>query len=209
MSESEAARAPETFGRAGAFKLKRYRRRMKALAIVWMRKAWRYWPAVAAAVSALMLATAHVFQAFGYEPCALCLTQREVYWSALAIAAVSAIVWARRPDERISRAVDALLGAAFMTGALVAFYHAGVEWKFWPGPSTCAGGLVAIPSADDIAAALTRPGVVVQCDVAAWRDPVLHLSMAGWNALISLALAALSALAAARSTGSMAAAVDE
>jgi disulfide bond formation protein DsbB len=182
---------------------------MKALAIVWMRKAWRYWPAVAAAASALMLMTAHIFQAFGYEPCALCLTQREVYWSALAIAVVSAIVWVRRPDERISRAVDALLGAAFMTGAFVALYHAGVEWKFWPGPPTCVGSVVAIPTADDIAAALTQSGVVALCDQAAWRDPVLQLSMAGWNALISLALAAASALAASRGTGSMAAAVDE
>src|SRR5262245_39018274 len=99
-----------------------------------LRRAWRYWPAAAAAASAAVLAGAHAFQAAGYDPCALCLTQREVYWTALAIAGATAILWARRPEARLSRAVDALLGAAFLTGAIIAAYHAGIEWKFWLGP---------------------------------------------------------------------------
>lgn len=180
---------------------------MKVLALIWLKRSWRFWPAVAAGASALMLATAHTFQAFGYDPCTLCLTQREVYWSALAIVALSAFVWVRRPDERVSRAVDALLGAAFMTGAVIAIYHAGVEWKFWPGPPSCTGR-IAIPSADDIAAALNTGGVAVMCDEAAWRDPILRLSMAGWNAVISIALGAASAFAAARG-GTLAVTVDD
>ncbi len=164
----------------------------------WLARAWRYWPAAAAAAAVLTLGIAHAFEAAGYEPCALCLRQREVYWGALGIAAVSAVIWARKPESRLTRAVEALLGAAFLTGAMVAIYHAGVEWKLWPGPPTCVAGGVGALGADDIAAALTRGGPAVSCEDAAWRDPVLRLSMAGWNALISLGLAAGSFCAASR-----------
>jgi disulfide bond formation protein DsbB len=171
---------------------------IRTVARPWLTRAWRYWPAVAAAAAAATLGVAHAFEAAGYEPCSLCLRQREVYWGVLAIAGASAIVWARKPESRLTRAVEALLGAAFLTGALVAIYHAGVEWKFWPGPETCAIGDAGAISADDIAAALGRGGPAVACDEAAWRDPVLRLSMAGWNALISLALAFGSFRAASR-----------
>jgi disulfide bond formation protein DsbB len=169
------------------------------LARPWFLRAWRYWPAVAAAAAATTLAIAHGFEAAGYEPCPLCLRQREVYWGVLAIAAISAFFWARRPESRVTRAVEALLGAAFLTGALVAIYHAGVEWKFWPGPASCSGSQLGGLSGADIAKALTTGGHhVVLCTEAAWRDPAVHLSMAGWNALLSLGLAAVSFLAASR-----------
>lgn len=172
-------------------------KRARTLARPWLARAWRFWPAAAAGVSAAMLAAAHAFEAAGYEPCALCLRQREVYWGALAIAAVSALVWTRAPEGRLARAVDALLGAAFLTGALVAAYHAGVEWKFWPGPASCVAGSVDL-SGEDILGALARGGPAVSCDEAAWRDPVTRLSMAGWNTVISLGLAAASFCAARR-----------
>jgi disulfide bond formation protein DsbB len=158
--------------------------------------------------SAAVLAAAHAFQAAGYDPCALCLTQREVYWTALAIAAASAILWVRRPEARLSRAVDALLGAAFITGALIAAYHAGIEWKFWPGPEKCTSLGLGTVTPDSILAGLERGGPVALCDRAAWRDPVLHLSMAGWNVLISLTLAVGSFFAAARGDDDLPATVD-
>lgn len=158
----------------------------------------QYWPAAALLVSAAMLAVAHGFEAAGYTPCALCLRQREVYWAAIGMAAVALLaprVWA---SPFLPRAMNAFLGAAFLVGAVVAIYHAGAEWKFWPGPSTCAGVTPGGVSASDIAGALGGRVIhVVPCDVAAWRDPVLKLSMAGWNALASLALAAFSFFSAA------------
>ena len=171
--------------------------RVSALARTWGWRTLRFWPAAAGLFAALMLATAHAFEAAGYEPCALCLRQREAYWGVLAIAAASSFIWWRAPDGQLARAVGALLGAAFLTGAIVAAYHAGVEWKFWPGPATCTAGAAGLTS-DDILGALGRGGPVVLCDEAAWRDPVLRLSMAGWNAVISTALAAISALAVRR-----------
>jgi disulfide bond formation protein DsbB len=89
-----------------------------------------------------------------------------------------------------------VLGLAFLAGAILASYHAGVEWKFWPGPAACTG-VSGAPSAAAMNAFLngakTAPPA---CDKAAWVFG--GLSMAGWNALASLALAALSVAAALR-----------
>ncbi|HYD43997.1 MAG TPA: disulfide bond formation protein B [Phenylobacterium sp.] len=150
------------------------------------------WPLFAALASAAMLAAAHAFERFGgLPPCTLCLRQREVYWVALAVGLVG-FALSRWPATR--RWVAAALAAVFLVGVGVAVYHAGAEWKFWPGPAACAstGGSV---SADDLMAALGGGVKPPACDEALWV--FLGLSMAGWNALISLALAALS-LAAAR-----------
>jgi disulfide bond formation protein DsbB len=150
------------------------------------------WPLFAALASAAMLAIAHAFERFGgLAPCTLCLRQREVYWVALAVGLVG-FALARWPAMR--RWIALALAAIFLVGCGVAVYHAGAEWKFWPGPQACAstGGAV---SAGDLMAALGGGVKPPACDEAAWV--FLGLSMAGWNALISLVLAGLS-LAAAR-----------
>lgn len=155
---------------------------------------WRLCALIAAAA---MLAIAHAFETFGgLPPCTLCLRQREVYWWAGGAAAAAMLI-VRLPGARRLRAPSCwLLGLIFLVGAGVAAYHAGAEWKFWPGPSTCAsagGG-----SGVDVAAmsALLQGAKIKPpaCDEALWR--FLGLSMAGWNVLISLALAGLSAAAA-------------
>jgi disulfide bond formation protein DsbB len=142
-----------------------------------------------------MLAAAHAFETFGgYEPCALCLRQRDVYWGAIALAGAVLVIsrfWKRLDASRVP---VVLLGLIFLTGAVVATYHAGAEWKFWPGPSTCSGGGLGGLSGGDILGALDRKGHAPSCDVASWR--MAGISMAGYNALISLALAGLSFFAA-------------
>ena len=151
----------------------------------------RSYAILAALASAAMLGAAHAFERFGgYEPCELCLRQREVYWIALPAALVGFGLLLRRPD--LGRAVPVLLSLIFLTGFGVAAYHAGVEWKWWPAPPTCGGGGAA--AAGDIAAMLRgEPVRYVLCDEAAWV--MGGLSMAGWNALASLGLAALGLLA--------------
>ena len=69
-----------------------------------------------------------------------------------------------------------------------ATYHAGVEWKWWAGPTECSGALDNLGSAGDLLKQLESISVV-RCDEAAWR--FLGLSLAGYNVLISLALAAI------------------
>jgi disulfide bond formation protein DsbB len=154
---------------------------------------WRQWPWVALLGSLAMLAIAHAFETYGrLAPCELCLKERQVYWVASAVALAGGLVAWRWP--RAGGVASILLALVFLAGAGLATYHAGAEWKFWPGPASCTGGHVQVSAAD--LARLLRGGPIAApaCDKAAWV--FLGLSMAGWNALISLGLAALSAVAA-------------
>lgn len=159
------------------------------------------WRLCALAAAAAMLAIAHAFETFGgYAPCTLCLRQREVYWTILGLSAAFMIM-VRTPGGPRWRALTCwVLGLAFLVGCGVAVYHAGAEWKFWPGPQGCASTGAAGVSAADMAAFLNGEKVKPPaCDEAPWV--FAGLSMAGWNAAISLGLAGLSALAALREHG--------
>lgn len=154
------------------------------------------WLIFAAVASAVLLAIAHGFETFGHlPPCELCLHQREGYWIALSVALVGIAgsrVWRPAP-----RAVALLLGFIFLGEAALAAYHAGVEWHWWPGPASCTGGHGVVKPSDMLALLKGARMTVVQCDQAAWR--LLGLSMAGWNALVALALTLASLFVAATS----------
>ena len=143
---------------------------------------------VIAAVAFATIAGAWIFEYAGFAPCALCLKQRWAYYAAIPL---SLLLLAAPPSAmRMGLMVLAILWLASMVFGI---YHSGVEWKWWQGPSTCGegGGLTGeLPD-------LTKP--VVLCTEAAIR--IFGLSLAGWNAVISLALAIL-ALRAARTYGS-------
>ena len=157
------------------------------------------WRLCALVVSAAMLAIAHGFQTFGgYQPCTLCLRQREVYWVAGGLA-LGFMILVRLPGGARWRQISCwVVGLAFLAGCAIAVYHAGAEWKFWPGPSTCssaggAGGVSAAAMQDLLNGAKIHPPA---CDQAAWV--FAGLSMAGWNAVASLGLSGLSLAAALR-----------
>lgn len=155
-----------------------------------------HWLAWVVFTSVLMLAAAHAFETFGgYAPCTLCLRQREVYWVGGAVALAGLLAKQRLGLSGIDRSFSVLLGFIFAVGTATAIYHAGAEWKFWPGPTTCAstGAKVALGSLTAIAngTAQIKPPA---CDEAAWR--LFGVSMAGFNALISLKLTFYCALAA-------------
>lgn len=155
----------------------------------------KLWPLAAACAAAAMLAVAHAFEHFGgLSPCTLCYYQRDVYWAALGAGLIGfALMYLRQPW--LSRTADAILALVFLVGAGVAAYHAGAEWKWWPGPTTCSGG--GTVDAAGLRAFLDGAKFAPpRCDEAAWR--MLGLSMAGWNVLISLGLVGLSLTAAAR-----------
>ncbi|MEO0981913.1 MAG: disulfide bond formation protein B [Pseudomonadota bacterium] len=159
-------------------------------------KGWR-WPTLALLASAGMLAAAHGFEILGkLDPCPLCLRQRDVYWAALAMSATGLILWNMRSTARFLSALDLMLGLVFLTSAVVAGYHAGVEWGWWEGPTGCS----ATPDPDtivgmDLGGSLDQPVATAACEDAPWR--MLGLSMAGWNALVSAGLAVLSFSASA------------
>jgi len=158
-----------------------------------MKRLFDHWPWVALASSLLMLAIAHAFETFGrMAPCELCLKEREVYWAAAAVAGL--IVALGFTPMKLGRWSSAVLALIFAGGAILAAYHAGVEWKFWPGPAACTGANVQVSVADLSRFLHGGPRGVPACDKPAWV--FLGVSMAGWNAIISLKLTVLSALAA-------------
>ncbi len=145
-----------------------------------------------AAASIAILAAVWVFQAFGYQPCELCLTQRYAFYAAAPLAALTAAL-ASRSAHGLARAGFALLAAVFIANAALAAYHVGVEYHWWAGPTACTGGLTESLNVNDLVKALDSVKVV-RCDEVQLR--IAGLSLAGWNVLASAALAVYAAIAA-------------
>lgn len=142
----------------------------------------------AALVLALAVATiagAFAFQAAGYAPCELCLKERLPYYAGIALAAVTLLLAWKGPSVA-ARAGLVLLALLFLFSAGFGAYHAGVEWTFWPGPTGCTGAIAHPTSNADFLQQL-RAVHVVRCDAVAIR--ILGLSLAGWNAVVSLMIA--------------------
>ena len=119
----------------------------------------------------------------GLVPCELCLEQRMAYYWGLPVLALVLIVWNRLPLP-VWYAAVAIGAAIFAWSTYMAGYHAGVEWGFWPGPTACTG----IGEAMDFNS-LNSMTPVIGCDVVQFR--FLGISLAGYNALISLAIVGL------------------
>jgi disulfide bond formation protein DsbB len=103
----------------------------------------------------------------------------------MVLAAISA---ALRWPPIVTRGLLAVGGALMVWSLYMGVYHAGVEWKWWPGPADC--GAVEAPSTGGkgILDALNT-FIPPSCDEAAGR--FLGISFAGWNAVASLILAAV------------------
>ena len=129
-----------------------------------------------------------------YAPCPLCYQQRIPYYFAIPLGlllGVLALYGGRKPLVRYGLY---LLALVLLVSAGMGIYHAGVEWGFWQGPTSCAAGA---PSSAPVGNILESLGKVraVPCNEAAWR--LFGISLAGYNALVS-AFAALIAIAGAR-----------
>lgn len=138
---------------------------------------------LAAFGSLALLLGAFAFQHIGgMAPCKLCIWQRWPHGVAIGLGAL-ALIAGPRP-------LIALAGAlAALTTAGIGLYHVGVERKWWEGPQGCTGsGLDLTQSPQDFLNALEGVALV-RCDEIPWE--LLGVSMAGWNAIASLAFAAL------------------
>jgi disulfide bond formation protein DsbB len=144
-----------------------------------------------AAASIAILAAVWIFQGMGYAPCELCLTQRYAFYAAIPLALLTAFL-AGRSAHGLARAAFALLALVFAANAALAFYHVGVEYHWWAGPTACTGGPGSL-DVNDLVKALDSVKVV-RCDEVQLR--IAGLSLAGWNVVASLVLAAYAALAA-------------
>ena len=126
----------------------------------------------------------------GLAPCPLCLEQRIAYYVAIPLAVMVVIGASVNSSRKVQIAALLFIAAVMVWNAYLGVYHSGVEWKWWAGPTDCAGALTDLGSAGSLLNSLQNSRVV-RCDEAAWR--FLGLSLAGYNALISAALAGIAA----------------
>ncbi len=121
----------------------------------------------------------------GLQPCELCLEQRLPYYWGLPLLALILVLWNRLPLP-VWYVGMAIVTALFVWGTYLGGFHSGVEWGFWPGPTACsgtgAGTSLTLDSLNDL-----QP--IIGCDVVQFR--FLGISLAGYNALISLAIVIL------------------
>jgi disulfide bond formation protein DsbB len=144
-----------------------------------------------AAIAAATIAGAWFFQlVLDIRPCPLCLEQRYAYYLAIPLAVLTAFVAASKGSRTLVLAGLAVLALAVLGNAGLGAYHAGVEWGFWPGPTDCTGPVGNLGSAGTLLQRLDTVKVI-RCDEVQWR--FLGLSLAGYNVLISLAMAAIAA----------------
>jgi len=139
---------------------------------------------LAGAGSAAILLGALGFQFIGgLSPCPLCIYQRWPHVAGVVLAALALTVLARH-----ARPVAVLAALAVLIGAGIAVYHTGIEHHWWEGPTTCTSGAITDLTPEQLMnRIMTAP--LVRCDEIVWD--FLGLTMASWNAVISLGLAAL------------------
>lgn len=109
---------------------------------------------------------------FGLYPCEMCIWQR---WPHLA-AILLAIPALFRPGKSGSGLLVAAAALAILASGLIGAFHAGVEYGWWEGLTSCATtGAVSLDSIMD--------APLVRCDVAPWS--LFGISLAGYNFLLS------------------------
>jgi disulfide bond formation protein DsbB len=122
----------------------------------------------------------------GLYPCEMCYWQRWPHGAAilLALGAIFSPLSAPR-----TRPLILLAALAIAVSGAIGIFHAGVELGWWEGITQCTAN--GATSLQDI---LNTP--LIRCDQVQWS--FLGISMAGWNAIISLGAAALIAMLAGR-----------
>ncbi|MFZ5727216.1 MAG: disulfide bond formation protein B [Pseudomonadota bacterium] len=139
-------------------------------------------PLVALLAPLLLYSGALVSQyGFGLHPCEMCYWQRWPHQAAIVLALLALLL---RRNDKAMRALTLLAAAAIAVSGAIGVFHAGVEYGFWEGITTCAtgsGGPVTLESIMD--------APLVRCDAVQWS--LFGISLAGFNAIFSFGAAAL------------------
>ena len=160
-------------------------------------------PAAMAALAIMAIAAATLAGAWFFQlvleilPCPMCLEQRYAYYFAVPFAALLAFVAAKGAPRSLVLAGLAILALAALGNAVFGAYHAGVEWGLWKGPTDCTGTGFNPGSAGSLLDNLDKVKII-RCDEVQFR--FLGISLAGYNALISLLMAAIAAWGMAKTS---------
>ena len=138
-------------------------------------------PLVALAAPLLLYGGALVSQyGFGLHPCEMCYWQRWPHQAAIVLAILALVL---RKNDGAMRALTLLAAIAIAISGLIGIFHAGVEYGWWEGLTTCSTSASGPVTLDDIMAA-----PIIRCDVPQWT--LGPISLAGFNAIFSLGAAA-------------------
>ena len=131
--------------------------------------------ALALAIPGLLMAGALGSQFIGgFYPCEMCHWQRWPHYAAIALALLA--FFGKPPARNVMIALAAL---AVLTSGAIGVFHAGVEYHWWQGITTCSSTAAGTSLEDIMRAPLIR------CDAAQWTFG--GISLAGFNALFSIA----------------------
>jgi disulfide bond formation protein DsbB len=120
----------------------------------------------------------------GLYPCEMCWWQRYPHGAAILLAGLAFTAPAASGRSRLLTLLAAL--AIAISGA-IGVYHVGVEQGIFEGITTCASTAKAATTADLLKAIMKTP--LIRCDQVQFA--FLGISMAGWNAILSLGGAAV------------------
>ncbi len=158
-------------------------------------------PVAAAAIAIAVIGVATIFgflffqYVLLYAPCPLCLEQRIAFYVAIPLAVMILLGLSVGASRKVLLLALLAIAAAMLWNTGLGVYHSGIEWKWWAGPSDCSGPIASFGPAGSILERIQREHIP-RCDEAAWR--FLGLSLAGYNVLVSLALAAVALWGAAK-----------
>jgi len=149
---------------------------------------------LALVLPALLLGGALISQyGFGLYPCEMCMWQRWPHLAAI-VAAIVAILLRGNPP--MSATFTLLAALAILTSGAIGAFHAGVEYGWWEGFTTCSTMGPPPPGMSQLDAIMNAP--LTRCDVAPWD--LMGISLAGFNAILSI-LGALAIFALVRRWG--------
>jgi disulfide bond formation protein DsbB len=115
----------------------------------------------------------------GLYPCEMCMWQRYVIVVALGFGLIALVT-------RSNRLFVALAAITMLVGAAIGVFHAGVEYHWWEGITTCTAAPATGSTAEILGSVLSTP--LIRCDVAQWT--LFGISLAGYNAIFSTLIGA-------------------
>ena len=142
--------------------------KMKSIQLVWL----------AFLGSLALLIGAYAFEFLGnLKPCKMCLWQR---WPHIAAIIIGILIFYSK-----SNLLMRIASMVILFGAIIAFYHMGVEFQWWEGPKACSSGSIANLSSTELMNKILQ-APIIRCDEVQWS--FAGLSMAAWNGIFSLIL---------------------
>ncbi|WP_288457376.1 disulfide bond formation protein B [uncultured Sphingomonas sp.] len=141
---------------------------------------------LALVIPAALLGGAWAFQLLGgLYPCEMCHWQRWPHYGALVLAVLAFATGGPRVKATLVAGAAALVAVS----GLIGVFHAGVEYHWWQGITACTQTVSTTGLSTDQALRDLLAAPIVRCDAAQWA--LFGVSLAGWNAILSLTGAAV------------------